>query len=235
MRDILVSGAARLGIALSEKAAEQFEKYTELLESENQKMNLTAVKGEKEIAERHFLDSLGVLIAAGEKVKGAKLIDVGCGAGFPGLPMKIAEPTIRLTSLDSTEKRILFLRRLVVELDLEGADCVFARAEELSRQKDYRECFDFAVSRAVARLNMLSELCLPFVKVGGSFLAMKTASGDEEIKEAERAIAKLGGKITDYYDYAIMGAAHRIVVISKLSTTPDIYPRRFAKIQKQPL
>ncbi len=234
MREILISGASRLGIALSDKAVTRFEKYAELLDSENQKMNLTAVKGGAETAERHFIDSLAILNAAGSKIKGARLIDVGCGAGFPGMPLKIAEPSIELTSLDSTEKRILFLRRLVQELEIDGADCVFARAEELSRQEGYRESFDFAVSRAVARLNVLSELCLPFVKVGGSFLAMKTAS-DEEIKEAEPAIKQLGGRIKGFYDYEMLGAAHRIVIIEKTSPTPEKYPRRFAKIQKQPL
>lgn len=235
MRKILVSGASRLGISLSDKAIMLLEKYAELLDSENQKMNLTAVKGDTETAERHFVDSLAVINAAGEKIKGASLIDVGCGAGFPGMPLKIAEPSIKLTLLDSTEKRISFLRRLAQELQIDGTDFVFARAEELSIQKNYRESFDIAVSRAVARLNVLSELCLPFVKVGGIFLAMKTASSNEEIKEAERAIKELGGKIKSYYDYEILGAAHRIVVIEKITATPEKYPRRFAKIQKQPI
>lgn len=235
MRDILISGAERLGIELSENALSQLIIYAEMLETENQKMNLTAVKGEKEIAERHFLDSLGVLSAAGAAIKGAKVIDVGCGAGFPGIPMKISEPSIMLTSLDSTEKRIIFLRKLIETLGITGAECVFARAEEISREKTYRESFDFAVSRAVARLNVLAELCLPFVKVGGSFLAMKTASGEDELKEAEKAIAELGGSIESFHDYEILEAQHRVIVIKKISSTPEKYPRRFAKIQKQPL
>ncbi len=235
MREILIAGASRLGITLSEKALSQFEAYAGELERENEKINLTAVRGEREIAERHFLDSLGVLCAAGDDIKGAKVIDVGCGAGFPGLPMKIAEPSISLTSLDSTEKRILFLRRLIEKLGLEGIECVFARAEELSRDESRRESFDFAVSRAVARLNVLCELCLPFVKVGGSFLAMKTASADDEIVEAGRAAAELGAEISGCHDYEILGAVHRIVIIKKLARTPEKYPRRFAKIQKQPL
>lgn len=235
MREILISGAMRLGITLSTEAVSYFEKYAEQLESENKKMNLTAVKGEAETAERHFVDSLAVMNVAGDKLKGSKLIDVGCGAGFPGLPLKIAEPSIKLTLLDSTEKRILFLQRLTEDLCLGNVNCVFARAEELSQQGVYRETFDFAVSRAVARLNVLSELCLPFVKVGGRFLAMKTASSIEEIEESERAIGLLGAKIKSYYDYEILGVQHRIVEIEKIAPTAEKYPRRFAKIQKQPL
>ncbi len=235
MREILVPGASRLGITISEKALSQFETYAGLLEQENQKMNLTAISGEREIAERHFLDSLGILCAAGNDIKGARVIDVGCGAGFPGLPVKIAEPSVELTSLDSTEKRILFLRRVVQTLGLEGAECLFARAEELSRTENYRESFDFAVSRAVARLNVLCELCLPFVKVGGCFLAMKTVSSEDEVREAERAAKELGAEIAGFHDYAIPDALHRIVEIKKLAPTPEKYPRRFAKIQKQPL
>jgi 16S rRNA (guanine527-N7)-methyltransferase len=150
------------------------------------------------------------------------------------MPLKIAEPLIRLTSLDSTEKRILFLRRLAEELKIKDADFVYARAEEFSRLEGQRESYDFAVSRAVARLNVLTELCMPFVKVGGSFLAMKTAS-DEELKEAGHAIKELGGKIKSYYDYEILGATHRIIIIEKVTATPAKYPRRFANIKKQPL
>ena len=235
MREILLAGAKRLGIAVSDTALAQFEQYAHILEEENSKMNLTAAKGENEIAERHFLDSMGVLAAAGHSIKDAKVIDIGCGAGFPGVPMKIAEPSINLTALDSTEKKVMFLQRLFTALELKGALGVYARAEELVNTGDNRENFDFAVSRAVARLSMLSELCLPYVKVGGSFLAMKTASSEEEVQESVRAIHELGGKLEGFFDYEVMGVTHRIVKIKKISHTPEKYPRRFAKISKQPL
>lgn len=235
MREILFSGAKRLGIDLPDAAAEQFEAYARFLEEENNKMNLTAVTGERDIAERHFLDSLAVLAAAGELPKGARIIDVGSGPGFPGVPIKLAEPSIRLTALDSTEKRVVFLQKLFETLGISGADAVFARAEELARDAQHRERYDLAVSRAVARLNILAELCLPFVRVGGSFLAMKTAAGGEEIQEAQKALSLLGGELSEPFDYEIMGAAHRVVRIKKVSSTPEKYPRRYAKIQKQPL
>jgi len=235
MRDILLPGAKRLGINLPDAAAEQFEAYARFLEEENKKMNLTSVMGEREIAERHFLDSLAVLSAAGACAGGARVIDVGSGPGFPGVPMKIAEPSIRLTALDSTEKRVLFLQKLYATLGISGADAVFARAEELARDAQHRERYDLAVSRAVAKLNVLSELCLPFVKVGGSFLAMKTAASGEEIEEAQKAVSLLGGELGEHFDYEIMGALHRVVRIEKVSPTPEKYPRRYAKIQKQPL
>ncbi len=235
MRDILLAGAERLEISLSDTALEQFKLYSQILEEENKKMNLTAVTGAEEIAERHFLDSLGVLRAAGDSIKNAKVIDVGSGPGFPGVPMKIAEPSISLTALDSTEKRVAFLQKLFESLNLSGAEGVAARAEELAVNKMYRESYDFAVSRAVARLNVLSELCLPYVKVGGFFLAMKTAASGEEVDESAKAIAELGGKLDGFFDYEIMGAVHRVVRIKKVSHTLDKYPRRFAKIQKQPL
>ncbi len=235
MREILLAGAGRLKISLSDTALNQFERYAYILEEENKKMNLTAVTGTEEIANRHFLDSLGVLRAAGDAIKDARVIDVGSGPGFPGVPMKIAESTISLTALDSTEKRVVFLQKLFESLKISGAEGIAGRAEELAGNKNYRESFDFAVSRAVAKLNVLSELCLPFVKVGGCFLAMKTAASAEEVEESERAIAELGGVLDGYFDYEIMGAVHRIVRIKKVSNTPDKYPRRFAKIQKQPL
>lgn len=235
MRETLFAGARRLGIELTDLAVRQFEAYARCLEEDNKKMNLTAVTGEREIAERHFLDSLAVLAAAGESGRGARVIDVGSGPGFPGVPMKLAEPSISLTALDSTEKRVVFLQKIFNTLEISGALAIFARAEELSREAEHRERYDLAVSRAVARLNVLTELCLPFVKVGGSFLAMKTAASGEETDEAQAAISLLGGELGEHYNYEIMGARHRIVRINKVAPTPEKYPRRYAKILKQPL
>lgn len=196
----------------------------------NQVMNLTAITDPRAVAQLHFLDSLALLRAA--ELKDARVIDIGCGAGFPGVPLKIAEPSIRLTLLDSLGKRMAWLRELLPTLGID-AQVVTARAEEHVRT--CREQYDAATSRAVARLNVLAELCLPYVRVGGVFLAMKGALADEEIDEARRGIAQLGGTVERVYEYPIADAAHRVVVIRKLRPTPQTYPRPFAKIKKNPL
>jgi 16S rRNA (guanine527-N7)-methyltransferase len=234
MKDELIEGAERLGIILGEDACAKFSRYAEFLGEENKRMNLTAVEGEREITERHFLDSLAVLGAAGPAASGSRIVDVGSGPGFPGVPIKIAEPSIRLTAIDSTEKKVEFLKDLFAELELDGS-AVHGRAEELALLPAHREKYDFAVSRALARLNTLCELCLPFVKVGGAFLAMKTVEGEEELLEAEGAIKTLGGGVESFFDYELQGARRRIIVIRKLELTASKYPRRFAKIQKKPL
>ena len=184
------------------------------------------------MARLHFLDCIALLGAA--NFYGKTVIDVGCGAGFPGVPLKIAEPSIDLTLLDSLKKRMDWLESTLPELGIE-AQCVAARAEEYALA--HREQYDIAVSRAVARLTMLAELCLPLVRVGGHFVAMKSADSDEELSQAARAIATLGGKVTRIWDYPVPGtdAVHRAVVITKVKATPKPYPRRFAKIKQQPL
>lgn len=196
----------------------------------NQVMNLTAITDPRAVAQLHFLDCLALRQAA--ELKGARVIDVGCGAGFPGVPLKIAEPTMELTLLDSLGKRMAWLREVLPTLGI-AADVVTARAEEYV--KTCREQFDVATSRAVARLNILAELCLPYVREGGVFLAMKGALADEEIDEARRGIALLGGQVERVYEYPIQEATHRVVVIRKLRPTPRAYPRAFAKIKKNPL
>lgn len=198
----------------------------------NQVMNLTAITEPEQVARLHFLDCIALLGAA--NFYGKTVIDVGCGAGFPGVPLKIAEPSIDLTLLDSLKKRMDWLESTLPELGIE-AQCVAARAEEYALA--HREQYDIAVSRAVARLTMLAELCLPLVRVGGHFVAMKSADSDEELSQAARAIATLGGKVTRIWDYPVPGtdAVHRAVVITKVKATPKPYPRRFAKIKQQPL
>ena len=195
-------------------------------------MNLTAITGEAEVARLHFLDCGALLNMA--DFSGKAVIDVGTGAGFPGLPLKILCPDIRLTLLDSLQKRVDFLQSTCSLLELATVDCVHARAEE---SMQYREKFDIAVSRAVSRLNMLCELCLPFVAVGGKFIAMKGPGGVQELAEAENAIALLGGRVLGITDYTVPGTdiTHSAVIIEKTSPTPAKYPRRFAKIQKSPL
>lgn len=217
---------------VSAETAERCLAYWQSVKKKNEVMNLTAVKEDDEAAERHFLDSLELMKLA--DFSGASVIDVGTGAGFPGVPLKIAEPSINLCLLDSLGKRVEFLRETCTALGIK-AEALHARAEEQAMNIEYRDSFDFAVSRAVARLNVLCELCLPFVKVGGAFLAMKSGESEEEINEAKSAIKRLGGKIERVYDYELGGAARCVAVIRKLSPTPGAYPRRFAKIQKQPL
>ena len=217
-------------LSLTEDQLDTFERFGQLLLEKNQVMNLTAITEPEKVAELHFFDSLALLNAA--DFKGKRVIDVGCGAGFPGVPLKIAEPTIELTLLDSLGKRMDWLREILPELGLD-ASVVTARAEEFV--STCRERFDLAVSRAVARLNVLCELCLPYVKVGGCFLAMKGQLADVELEEAKKAISILGGSVERVYAYDVENAVHRAVVIRKEKPTPAKYPRAFAKIKKAPL
>ena len=204
--------------------------FGQALIEKNKVMNLTAITEPQAVAELHFLDCIALLRA--EDFSGKRVIDIGCGAGFPGVPLKIAEPSIELTLLDSLAKRMTWLREILPQLDVE-AEVVTARAEEFVQTR--REQYDIATSRAVARLNVLAELCLPYAKVGGVFLAMKGALADEEIDEARRGIAQLGGSIERVYEYPIQDAVHKAVVIRKQKPTPPKYPRAFAKIKKSPL
>ncbi|MGX8699067.1 MAG: 16S rRNA (guanine(527)-N(7))-methyltransferase RsmG [bacterium] len=227
----LKSGVLALGTPLSDEKIALFRRYYDLLDRRSREFNLTAIHGEDETATLHFLDSLAVLRYV--DLRGKKVIDVGCGAGFPGWPLKLAEESIDLTLLDSTEKKVTFLREVSAALGL-PANCLHGRAEE---QGALREQYDAAVSRAVARLNVLAELCLPFVKVGGVFAALKAADSGEEIAEALPAIRALGGAAPEVRDYLLPGAdiPRRIVLIQKISPTPKKYPRRYAKILKSPI
>ena len=217
-------------LLLTEDQLDTFERFGKLLLEKNQVMNLTAITEPEKVAELHFFDSLALLNAA--SFQGKRVIDVGCGAGFPGVPLKIAEPSIELTLLDSLGKRTDWLRQILPELGLD-ASVVTARAEEFV--STCRERFDLAVSRAVARLNVLCELCLPYVQVGGCFLAMKGQLADVELEEAKKAISILGGTVERVYAYDVENAVHRAVVIRKEKPTPAKYPRAFAKIKKAPL
>ena len=228
MKQTLLSECARLGIPLTEAQAEQFCQFGTALIEQNKVMNLTAITEPEAVAQLHFADCLALLGI--EDLKGKRLIDVGCGAGFPGVPLKLGEPSIKLTLLDSLQKRVNWLRQTLESMGVE-AECVASRAEEYGK----RETFDIATSRAVARLNILAELCLPFVKVGGCFLAMKAAAAEEELQEAKRAITLLGGKLERVAEYEIDGAPRRVLVIRKVKPTPAQYPRRFAKIKQSPL
>lgn len=228
MIQTLQTECARLGISLTEEQLRKFEQFSEELIEQNKVMNLTAITEPEAVAKLHFADCLALLKI--EDLKNRSVIDVGCGAGFPGVPLKLGEPTIDLTLLDSLNKRVNWLRRTMETMGVE-VQCVASRAEEYG----HRESFDVATSRAVARLNILAELCLPFVKVGGCFLAMKAAAAEEELQEAKRAIALLGGKLERVAEYEIDGATRRVLVVRKVKPTPAQYPRRFAKIKQSPL
>ncbi len=232
LREVLLSGAADWGLELAPQSLERFEAYYAFLSEANQVMDLTAVMGEEETARRHFLDSLSLLRFW--DFRNARVIDVGSGAGFPGLPLLLAEPTVTLTLLDAQGKRVDFLASLCEKLGV-SVRCVHARAEEAALEPGERDAYDCAVSRAVARLNMLTELCLPFVKPGGAFLAMKARDCDEELAEAESAIRRLGGKRERLERFNVAEVERTLVVVRKTGPTPKGYPRRFAKIKKAPL
>ena len=229
----LSSGFEAMGLSADDEMLRRYRVYYEYLEEINQVMNLTAISGEKDVAELHFLDCAALLTM--QSFTGKSVIDVGTGAGFPGLALKIACPGLELTLLDSLDKRINFLKNTCEKLEFDDVTCIHARAEEIPAP--LRQGFDFAVSRAVARLNLLCELCLPYVKKGGMFIAMKGTELDVELEEAKRAIRTLGGVVEKKLDYTIPGTdvTHCAVLIRKCSDTPAKYPRRWAQIKKSPL
>ncbi|MBO6040253.1 MAG: 16S rRNA (guanine(527)-N(7))-methyltransferase RsmG [Oscillospiraceae bacterium] len=233
LEEILRGGFEELGLPLDAEAAARCRRYYELLTEKNRVMNLTAIEGEEDSARLHFLDCAALLTLC--DFGGRRVIDVGSGAGFPGLVLKIARPDIDLTLLDSLDKRVKFLRETADALGFTDVTCVHARAEEAPA--DYRERFDIAVSRAVARLNLLCELCLPFVKTGGLFVAMKGPGAAEELDEAKKAIRTLGGELERAAAYTIPGTEvrHTAILIRKVADTPARYPRRWAQMKKQPL
>lgn len=230
MLQTLTNGLPELGLELSGDTCQRLCAFGQAVVEQNRVMNLTAITAPDQVAKLHLLDSLSVLRTADLREK--RLIDVGCGAGFPGVPLKIACPEVRLTLLDSLGKRMAWLERILPELGVE-AECVTARAEELAPKR--REQYDYATSRAVARLDILLELTAPFVKVGGAVLAMKGAAAREELEQARNAIAKLGLKLETVADLPIDGTAHSVIVLRKVKPTPPQYPRPYAKIKKSPL
>ena len=219
MNELLLQGLSKLGLDVSR--AETLERFSSLLLEKNEVMNLTAITEPDTVAQLHLLDSAAILQFVG--LKGKKVVDVGTGAGFPGMPLRILEDDFDLTLLDSLGKRVNWLQEVCDELQLKRVACVHARAEEFAMQ--HREQFDIATSRAVAQLSILSELCLPLIKVGGQFVAMKSVD------------KTLGGHIVKVEDYTIptSDVVHRLVIVEKVSPTPRAYPRAFAKIKKAPL
>ena len=220
----------KYSIEISEEKINLFEKYYNLLLEYNKKFNLTAITEREEVIIKHFVDSLlGV-----DNITGNKLIDIGSGGGFPAIPLKIFKPDIMLTMLDSTGKKCEFLNAVCKELEFKSANAICARAEELAKTEEFRESFDVCTARAVARLNTLCEYTLPFVKVGGYFVAYK-GDAEEEILEAQNAIKILGGKIEKIDNFELEGAKRQIIVIKKIKATPEKYPRGNGKERKKPL
>ena len=224
----------RQGLDCDETALRRFRRYYELLTEWNKVMNLTAISGEEDTARLHFLDCAALTGLA--DLSGKRVIDVGTGAGFPGLVLKILRPELDLVLLDSLDKRVKFLSAVCAELGFGDVRCLHARAEEAAAG-ELRQSFDLACSRAVARLNLLGELCLPFVKPGGLFVAMKGPELSEELREAERGIRLLGGEVVRVAEYAVPGTElrHNAVLIRKVTDTPKKYPRKWAQMKKQPL
>lgn len=233
-RETLIKECGEIGIELSEKQLSDFEKFAEMVVETNKHLNLTAITDPEGIAVKHFTDSLTLLTAI-DIPEGAKVLDVGTGGGFPAVPIMIARRDIDMTMVDSTAKRLKFVDSAVEALFLKGVT-VHSRAEELGKNKAYREKFDFVTARAVANLRDLSEYCLPFVKQGGFFIAMKGPLASEEIKDAQNAIKILGGEIKEIKNITLSDAGERnMVMIKKISQTPPKYPRPSAQIAKRPL
>ena len=228
--------ASALGVELSEKQLEQFRQYYEMLVEKNKVMNLTAITEWDEVIDKHFIDSISLIKAcdlSGDKY----ILDLGCGAGFPGIPLKIAYPNLKIVLLDSLNKRILFLQEVIEALGLENVEALHGRAEDYARKAEYREQFDYCVSRAVANLTTLSEYCIPYVKEGGSFISYKSGKVKEELKEVKTALFLLGGKVEDTVTFELPETdMERIFVkIKKEKKTPKKYPRKAGLPGKEPL
>ena len=230
--DIIKKSAENLNLSFSKDQYEQFMRYKDMLKEWNEKMNLTAITEDEEIISKHFIDSIQAFQF--DELKDAMtLIDVGTGAGFPGLPIKIMKPELKVTLLDSTNKKLGFLKVVSQELKLNNVEFIHSRAEDGSRKIGYRDSYDIAISRAVANLSLLTELCLPYVKIGGHFIALKGPAVDQEIDDAKYAVQVLGGKIVKTMEVDIEGTdlKHNLVVIRKVKATPKDFPRSSSTIK----
>lgn len=236
MRDLLIDGAKQLGIDLSDRQVEQFMRYKELLQEWNEKMNLTAITEDREVMTKHFLDCMTINKALDMKNQ-KTVIDIGTGAGFPGLVIKIAFPHLDVTLVDALKKRLNFLEVVIEELGLTGIKCIHSRAEDLGKNKAYREGFDICASRAVANLAVLSEYTLPFVKVDGYLIALKGQKLDEELEQGQKAIQILGGKLEEVVHTGVpfTDLDHKIAKIKKVKPTAAKYPRKAGEPTKAPL
>lgn len=235
--DVFREELAKIGINLSDEQMNQFQKYYELLVEWNQKINLTAITELEEVYLKHFYDSITLATTFDLSKENYSLCDVGSGAGFPSIPMKIVYPNLNISIVDSLNKRIKFLLLLCDELHLENVNLYHERAEDFGQNKTHRESYDFVTARAVARLNVLSELCIPLVKMNGKFLALKAAKSEEEVLESKKAIATLGGKLSEEIEVSLPFSEDKryIVVIDKKKETPNKYPRKAGIPNKKPL
>lgn len=238
--NLFEKGLEELSISLSQEQKQQFVTYYEYLIEKNKVMNLTAITEYEEVIVKHFLDSLSIVKAGcfeQNALDGKSVIDIGTGAGFPGIPLKIAFPQLKITLLDSLNKRVNFLNEVIEMLGLSKVEAVHGRAEDYAKQKEYRECFDFCVSRAVANLSTLSEYCIPFVKEGGCFISYKSGKIDEELSQAGNAVKILGGKVLDVVKFPLMGTDmdRSFVIIKKTRPTAKKYPRKAGLPSKEPL
>ena len=236
MREILTNAFTGEGFTLTERQLQQFVTYYETLMEWNQKMNLTAIEEPVEVAYKHFVDSACLLRVVSD-LRGKALIDIGTGAGFPGVPLKIMEPDLNLTLFDSLNKRIVFLQALCQKLQLEQVKAVHGRAEEFGVKSEYRQQYHIATARAVARMPVLLEICLPFVKKGGLFIALKGPELEQELQESGNALRELGGKIVDVKRFNLADGAYtrNLAVVEKIKDTPKKYPRKAGTPQKKPL
>lgn len=234
--NLLNTACEDINLQFDEEKYQKFMKYKELIQEWNKKINLTAIDEDEEIMKKHFIDSMKVCKFDKVTLFG-KILDVGTGGGFPGIPLKIVNPNSKITLLDSLNKRIKFLNEVIKELNLKDIDAIHGRAEDFATQAEYREQFDGVVSRAVANMAVLSEFCLPYVKVGGYFVALKGPSIDEELDQAKKAISILGGKIEKVMDVTVEGSdlKHNLVVVKKVKSTPKKYPRKAGMVTKSPL
>lgn len=225
-----------LNIVLNEKQLAMFETYYEMLVEKNKVMNLTAITEKNEVIDKHFIDSIS-LKKAMDVTNPVKVLDLGTGAGFPGIPLKIAYPNLQVTLLDSLNKRIKFLQEVIEELSLEGIDAIHGRAEDYAKQSGYREQFDICVSRAVANLATLSEYCLPYVKQGGCFISYKSGAVQEELEQSKKAIKELGGRVKEVIPFVLPDTdiERTFVVIGKVKQTPSKYPRKAGLPSKEPI
>lgn len=242
MRDrfevLMKQGLGEMSVSLSDRQTDQFYRYFELLTEWNKVMNLTAITELDQVVTKHFVDSLSLVRLIPEsQLEGVSVLDLGTGAGFPGIPLKIAFPHMKVTLLDSLNKRIKFLGEVIEQLGLEGTKAVHGRAEDLGKTASYREQYDLCVSRAVANLSTLAEYCLPFVKTGGYFVAYKSGEAKKEIEEAENALRILGGRAEESVDFCLPDSdMYRILVkIKKEKKTPGKYPRKAGLPGKEPL
>lgn len=234
--ETLRRGLRELKIELNEEQIQQFVTYYEVLVEWNSFMNLTAITEFQEVIIKHFLDSLALVNAVDLDKKGS-VIDIGTGAGFPGIPLKIAYPHLKITLLDSLNKRIKFLNEVIQKLNLEGVETIHGRAEDFAKQAVYREQYDLCVSRAVANLSSLSEYCLPYVKINGQFIPYKSGNIEEEVNEAEKAIHIMGGTVEKIFHFQLLDTdmERSLVAIKKVKSTPKKYPRKAGLPTKEPI